>query len=199
MALTLALAVHRLENATYAAAAQVVGAGGLHVRSVLGADALGRSTTRPYGGRRAHLRRATMKPRRSPGGWLDHPVLSLLLAATWLMLSRSLAPVHLISGAWWVWGAAPVAGPAARQQPDPLGPPAFRLTLVVIWDIVLSNITVAGWCPAPWNPLPPVVARAAGWPSTIGLDALFASIITMTPGTVSAWWTKTRCILGALD
>ena len=30
-------------------------------------------------------------------GWFDHPVLSLLLAVSWLALSHSLALVHILS------------------------------------------------------------------------------------------------------
>ena len=32
-----------------------------------------------------------------PVGWFDHPVLSLLLASSWLALSHSLALVHILS------------------------------------------------------------------------------------------------------
>ena len=32
-------------------------------------------------------------------GWLAHPVLSLVLAALWLLMQQSLAPAHLLSAA----------------------------------------------------------------------------------------------------
>ena len=38
-------------------------------------------------------------PARKPG-WLSHPLLSLLLGASWLALSHSLEPVHLLSAVW---------------------------------------------------------------------------------------------------
>lgn len=119
-------------------------------------------------------------------GWLAHPVLSLLLAVSWLALSRSLAPVHLLSAilialivprllAPFLSGGRPIAWPAA-----------IRLTLVVLWDIVISNITVARLVLGPMGKPQPAwleVPLASDHPR---LNALFASIITTTPGTVSA-------------
>lgn len=119
-------------------------------------------------------------------GWLAHPVLSLLLAVSWLALSRSLAPVHLLSAilialivprmlAPFLSGGRPIAWPAA-----------IRLTLVVLWDIVISNITVARLVLGPMSKPQPAwleVPLASDHPR---LNALFASIITTTPGTVSA-------------
>ena len=63
---------------------------------------------------------------------------------------------------------------------------AARLALVVLWDIVLSNITVARLVLGPMaRPQPAWIAvpldSAHPW-----VNALFASIITTTPGTVSA-------------
>ena len=117
--------------------------------------------------------------------WLSHPWLSALLALSWLLLSHSLAPVHLLS-------AALIGLLVPRLLHDALPPagririvPALRLTFVVLWDIVLSNITVARLVlgrmdqPQPaWVPVPLDLHH----PTAI---ALFASIITTTPGTVS--------------
>lgn len=117
--------------------------------------------------------------------WLAHPWLSALLALSWLLLSHSLAPVHLLS-------AALIGLVVPRLLQDALPPagriravPALRLMGVVLWDIVLSNITVArlvlgrmdrpqpAWVPVPLDLLHPTAI------------VLFASIITTTPGTVS--------------
>lgn len=117
--------------------------------------------------------------------WLAHPWLSALLAASWLLLSHSLAPVHLLS-------AALIGLVVPRLLHEALPPagsirvvPAARLTLLVLWDIVISNITVARLVlgrmdrPQPaWVPVPLDLQH----PTAI---ALFASIITTTPGTVS--------------
>lgn len=119
-------------------------------------------------------------------GWFSHPVLSLLLAAAWLLLQRSLAPAQLVS-------AAALALLVPRLVHGFLGPgmplravgTAMRLTGVVLWDIVVANLTVARLVlnpaarPQPaWVPVP----LALRHPTAI---ALLATIITTTPGTVS--------------
>lgn len=124
---------------------------------------------------------ATRRP-----GWFDHPVLSLLLAATWLALSRSLEPVHLLSAA--LLGLViprllhrflPAAGGIRWGA-------AFGLVLVVLWDIVKSNVIVARIVLGPMSRPQPAwlaVPLATGHER---INAIFASIITTTPGTVSA-------------
>ena len=119
------------------------------------------------------------------GGWLDHPVLSLLLALTWLALSRSLAPVHLLTAA--VLGlliprllrGLLLEGSSVRWGA------ALRLTGVVLWDIVVSNVTVARLVLGPMGRLKPAWLRVPLASDHHRVNSLFASIITMTPGTVS--------------
>lgn len=118
-------------------------------------------------------------------GWFAHPVLSVLLGASWLALSHSLELVHLLS--------ALLIGLIVPRLLHPFLTPAdsidwmaaLRLTAVVLKDIVLSNITVARLVlgsmntPQPaWLPVP----LATDHPR---INALFATIITTTPGTVS--------------
>lgn len=128
---------------------------------------------------------ATATDRDAHPSWLAHPVLSVLLAVCWLALSRSVEVFHLLSALliglvvprllhgfllttgrirWW---------------------PALRLMRVVLWDIVMSNITVAKLVLGPlermhpaWLPVPLACDHAH-------VNALFAAIITTTPGTVS--------------
>lgn len=120
------------------------------------------------------------------GGWFDHPVLSLLLAVSWLALSRSVEPVHLLSAALiglivprLLRGLLHVGSPIRWS-------PALRLTLVVTWDIVMSNITVAKLVLGPMSLPQPAWLRVPLACEHHRVNALFASIITMTPGTVSA-------------
>lgn len=120
------------------------------------------------------------------GGWFDHPVLSLLLAASWLALSRSLEPVHLLSAA-----LLGLIVPRLLRGLLHVGSPirwgaALRLMLVVTWDIVLSNITVARLVLGPMSRPQPAWLRVPLASGHHRVNALFASIITMTPGTVSA-------------
>lgn len=118
--------------------------------------------------------------------WLAHPVLSALLALSWLALSRSLEPVHLLSAALIGLIVPRLLHPFLSASPSLNWPAALRLTGVVLWDIVVSNITVARLVLGPldrmqsaWVPVP----LATRHPQ---LNALFATIITTTPGTVSA-------------
>jgi len=119
------------------------------------------------------------------GGWFDHPVLSLLLAASWLALSRSLEPVHLISAALLGLGV-----PRLLRGLLPVGQTirwsaAMRLFLVVLWDIVVANITVARITLGSMQRPRPAWLRVPLETDHPRVNALFASIITTTPGTVS--------------
>lgn len=127
--------------------------------------------------------------------WLAYPWLSGQLAASWLLLQHSLAPVHLIS-ATLIALVVPrllrgfLPAPSRIQMA-----PALRLTGVVLWDIVLSNITVARLVLGPIDQLQPAWIRmplALQHPTAI---SMLASIITTTPGTVSCTIDdKRRCI-----
>jgi len=118
-------------------------------------------------------------------GWFDHPVLSLLLAASWLALSNSLALVHLLSAAL-IGVIVPRLVAGFLPPADALHvPSALRLLGVVLWDILVSNIVVARQVLGPVDRLTPLwvpVPLATRHPR---VNALFASIITTTPGTVS--------------
>ena len=118
--------------------------------------------------------------------WLAHPWLSVLLALSWLLLQHTLAPFHLLS--------ALLIGlliPRLLHEVLPPAPtirmlPALRLALVVLGDIVTSNITVAKLVLGPMARLQPAwiqVPLQLQHPTAI---SLLASIITTTPGTVSA-------------
>jgi multicomponent K+:H+ antiporter subunit E len=132
---------------------------------------------------------------------LAHPWLSGLLAASWLLLQHSLAPVHLLSAALiglivprLLHGFLPAA-PRIRWLP------ALRLGGVVLHDIVVSNITVARLVLGPVARLQPAwvtVPLTLRHPTAI---SLLASIITTTPGTVSCAINEERhfILVHALD
>lgn len=131
------------------------------------------------------MKRPASDPTERPG-WIPHPALSLVLAAVWLLLQQSLAPAHLLTAAllalglpWLLHGFI-----GAAVRPRALGT-VVHLFGVVLWDIVVSNIAVARLAlnpradPQPaWVP----VALDVADPTAI---TLLATIITMTPGTVS--------------
>jgi multicomponent K+:H+ antiporter subunit E len=118
-------------------------------------------------------------------GWFDHPVLSLLLGVSWLALSHSLALVHLLSAVLIGLIIPKLIGGFLKPADGLHWPSAVRLLGVVLWDIVVSNIAVARLVLGPmdkptplWIPVPLATSNAR-------VNALFASIITTTPGTVS--------------
>jgi multicomponent K+:H+ antiporter subunit E len=128
-------------------------------------------------------------------GWLSHPWLSGLLAVTWLLLQHSLEPVHLLSAAL-IGLILPRLLQHFLPQAAPIHvKPALRLLRFVMWDILVSNITVARLVlgsnsqlrPA-WVPVPLDLTH----PTAI---SLFATIITTTPGTVSCTVDEERRVI----
>lgn len=134
--------------------------------------------------------------------WLAHPSLSVLLAAAWLLLQQSLALPQLLTAAvlalalpWLLRGFLP-EGRRLRRWPT-----ALRLLVVVVWDIIASNITVARIVLTPRSdPQPAWVPVALDLQDPSGIT-LFAMIITTTPGTVSCVVDeeRRRIIVHALD
>ena len=118
--------------------------------------------------------------------WFSHPALSVLLAAVWLLLQQSLALPQLI------WAAVlglllprlihGFLGPALHLHRPGL---ALRFVFVVLWDILVSNLSVARLVLTPWSRPQPAWVRVPLTLSQPGAVSLLASIITMTPGTVS--------------
>jgi multicomponent K+:H+ antiporter subunit E len=128
-----------------------------------------------------------MKPNESPRkGWLAYPALSALLAAVWLLLQQSLAVPQLITAV--VLGlvvprlVGGFLGPASHPTRWLL---VARFTAIVLWDIVISNITVAKIVLNPASrPQPAWVEVPLDTHHPLAMT-LLAAIITTTPGTVS--------------
>ena len=127
--------------------------------------------------------------------WLPHPWLSALLGVTWLLLQRSLEPVHLLS-ATLIGLVLPHLLHNFLPRATPIQiKPALRLTQVVLWDILMSNIAVARLVlgsnaklrPA-WVPVPLTLTHETA-------ISLFATIITTTPGTVSCTVDEKRRVI----
>lgn len=119
--------------------------------------------------------------------WMPAPLLSLALFIAWLMLNESASLGQVLLGAAFALALPPLTG---RLRPDAprlarWGAVA-RLGLVVLGDIVKSNLQVARLILGPEHRIQP---RFVWLPLSIrdphGVVAL-AGIITMTPGTLSA-------------
>ena len=74
-------------------------------------------------------------------------------------------------------------GPAAQPRSFAR---ALRLGFTVLWDIIVSNITVARLVLSPRSVPRPAWVKVPLTLTQPTAQALLASIITMTPGTVSA-------------
>ena len=119
-------------------------------------------------------------------GWLAHPVLSLLIGASWLLLQQSVSAANLLFALLLALAVPrvvhPFLGTGLRLKRPLL---ALRFAGVVLWDIVVANLTVARLVLSPVSRPEPAWVRVP-----IGLTdptaiSLLASIVTTTPGTVS--------------
>ena len=115
------------------------------------------------------------------------PVLSVLLALAWLTLQQSLDLGNVLTACVLGWCLPRLLGgflgPAAQPRSFAR---ALRLGLTVLWDIIVSNITVARLVLNPRRVPHPAWVKVPLTLTQPTAQALLASIITMTPGTVSA-------------
>lgn len=134
--------------------------------------------------------------------WLPYPHVSLVLLAVWLMLNSTLAPAHLLLGALLAW-SLPLLCASLLGRKVPLRRPLriARLLAVVMLDIVVANLRVARLILGPASALRPAFIE-------VPLDLrepyaihTLASIITLTPGTISSRISqdRRRLLVHALD
>ncbi len=115
-----------------------------------------------------------------------HPALSIQLGLSWLALSHSLALVHLLCAALMGWLLPHLLRGFLADASALHWPSVFRLMGVVLWDIVISNITVARITLGSLKAIQPAWVPVPLQSDNPRVNTLLASIITMTPGTVSA-------------
>ena len=129
--------------------------------------------------------------------WPSLTIFTVGLFALWLLLNDTLAPGQLVLGLVLTVG---VALSTAKMRPLRARPhhmlTAIRLFFVVLWDIVRSNIAVAGVI------LGSAKRRSHSGFMKIPIDmrdpyglATLACIITSTPGTVWAGLSPDGCTL----
>ncbi|MEW6694239.1 MAG: Na+/H+ antiporter subunit E [Pseudomonadota bacterium] len=128
-------------------------------------------------------------------GLFPHPLLSWLLGVAWLLLAGSVAPVHWLAALAIGWAVPRLVraflGPANRIAWGP----ALGLTLRVLWDIVVANVAVARLVLGPTQRLRPAWLRVPLASRHPLVNSLLASIVTTTPGTVSAVVDEQRGVL----
>lgn len=119
--------------------------------------------------------------------WLPAPLLSAVLFVVWLMLNQSLSLGHVALAALLAI-VVPWFSERLRPERPRLKKPGLivRFGLLVLWDIVRSNVEVARRILGPESAIKP---RFVWVPLAIrdphGIVSL-AGVITMTPGTLSA-------------
>jgi multicomponent K+:H+ antiporter subunit E len=127
--------------------------------------------------------------------WFPHPWLSTLLGAAWLALSNSIEPVHLLSALGLAWLIPKLIGDLLLPANRVNWPAAILLMMVVLKDIVISNITVARLVLGRQDRIRPAWFEVPLVSSHPMVNALLASIITTTPGTVSATLDEDRQVI----
>ena len=119
--------------------------------------------------------------------YLPHPLISLTLLIVWLVLNNAIHPAHILLGAVMavaipLWTSHLFVSAPKIRQPLTI----IVLGIIVLIDIVKSNITVAGLILGRENN----IRSAFVWVPLDVTDAhakvALAGIITMTPGTLSA-------------
>lgn len=133
---------------------------------------------------------------------LPHPLLTPTLAAIWLLLVNSVAPGQIVLGLLLGW-AIPFFTSGFWPDPVRIYKPftLLRFVGIVLWDIVLANLTVARLIlGSPAHLRPAFVAVPLVLTSDIAIG-LLASTITLTPGTLSAFLSADRktLVVHALD
>lgn len=128
-----------------------------------------------------------------PARWLPHPWLSLTLLLMWLVLMNRVSLGHLLLG-----GVLAVAIPGFTRLYWVAGPrvqrhaPMLRLLPLFLWDVLIANITVALLILNPWRtPRPAWILIPLDIADPYAITTL-ASMITLTPGTLSAKLTPDR-------
>ncbi|WP_323813456.1 Na+/H+ antiporter subunit E [Cellvibrio sp. NN19] len=119
--------------------------------------------------------------------WFPHPTLSVFMLLLWLLLANSLSAGQLVLGAilaWLIPWFTQGFWPEALRIRKPLL--LMKFLGVVLWDILIANLILAVRILGPMGKLQPAFMRV---PLDIEQEftiTLFASTISLTPGTVSA-------------
>lgn len=119
--------------------------------------------------------------------WLPHPLMSLVLFVSWLLLAMSVGAGQVLLAAAFAL-AIPLATRRLAPHPARITRPwtVVKLGLVVLGDIVVANVEVARLILGPEIAIRPRfvwVPLSVRHPNAI---AALAGIITMTPGTLSS-------------
>ena len=119
--------------------------------------------------------------------WFPHPGLSVFMLLLWLLLANDVSVGQVVLGsilAWVIPWLTQGFWPESLRLRHPLV--LIKFVLVVFWDILVANMILAVRILGPINKLQPAFMQV---PLDIHHEftiTLFASTISLTPGTVSA-------------
>jgi len=123
---------------------------------------------------------------KKPHVWFPHPILSIVLLVTWLLLNNTIAMGHVVLGT--ILGILiPWFTSAFWPEKICLGKASvfLRFAMVVAYDIIVANMTVAKLILSPNDSLKPNFLHIPlDITHPLGISVL-ASTISLTPGTVS--------------
>ncbi len=127
---------------------------------------------------------------------LPHPALSLFLLVAWLLLNNSLAPGQIVLGALFgigiplmtrrFWPEAPTVGHWGIL---------LRYVAVLLWDILVANMTVARLVFVANSSLRPAFFEMELQLTDDFAITVLTSTISLTPGTISADVSEDRRLL----
>lgn len=132
-------------------------------------------------------------PRSALGRLIPYPIQSVVLLVVWLLLMNSVSLGQVLLGS-----LLGILLPRLLVAFHPVAPPVrkpwtlIKLLLLVLWDIVVANLEVARRVLGPNRALKPAFVTL---PLTLDNDlaiTMLASIISLTPGTVSADLSRNR-------
>lgn len=129
--------------------------------------------------------------------WIPHPLLSLVLLLLWLLLNNSVSPGYWLLGAL-LGVLIPLFTRRFWPEPARVRRPvlALRFAALVLWDIVIANFAVARIVLGSREALRPTFVRV---PLDVTGDVavtVLTSVVSLTPGTVSADIdAERRCLL----
>jgi multicomponent K+:H+ antiporter subunit E len=117
------------------------------------------------------------------------PVLSVTLAATWLVL-EGLSPLHLALASLFAIAIPLACAPFFDALPGLRSvTAAVRLIGRVLWDIIVANVVVARLVLGPVSRLRPAFVEVPLTVTNPYAITLFASIVSIVPGSVSLAFT----------
>ncbi|MDK8262801.1 multicomponent K+:H+ antiporter subunit E [Pseudomonas sp. SORGH_AS199] len=118
---------------------------------------------------------------------LPHPLLTVLLTLTWLLLNNSLSPGQLLLGLLLGWGIPLLCQDFLLHAPRLRRPLLLlRYMLMVLYDIIVANLHVARLVLGRTEALKPAFIEVPIDIEDEFLLTLLACVVSLTPGTVSS-------------